>query len=62
MPEIMEKLRQGAQELGKPLSPGQLERFQRYYRELIDWNERLNLTRITDYEAVQQNTSWIRSL
>ncbi len=35
------------------LTPEQLERFQTYYQELIDWNQRLNLTRITDYEEGQ---------
>ncbi|HUV75953.1 MAG TPA: 16S rRNA (guanine(527)-N(7))-methyltransferase RsmG [Dehalococcoidales bacterium] len=35
------------------LSPGQLEQFQLYYQELVDWNRRINLTAITDYEEVQ---------
>jgi 16S rRNA (guanine527-N7)-methyltransferase len=49
----MEKLESGAQKLGLHLSPGQLEQFEVYYRELIDWNKRINLTSITDYEEVQ---------
>jgi len=50
---IMKKLEFGAKKLGIELSPQQLEQFQVYYQELIDWNRRLNLTRITDYEEVQ---------
>jgi len=49
----MEKLKAGAKKLGLELSPEQLEQFRIYYQELIDWNRRVNLTRITDYEEVQ---------
>ena len=49
----MEKLESGARELGLHLSPKQLEQFGIYYRELTDWNQRLNLTSITGYEEVQ---------
>jgi len=49
----VEKLKVGAQKLGLELTPSQLEQFQVYYQELVDWNRRLNLTRITDYEEVQ---------
>ena len=49
----MEKLESGAQKLGLHLSPKQLEQFQVYYHELIDWNQRVNLTAITGYEEVQ---------
>jgi 16S rRNA (guanine527-N7)-methyltransferase len=49
----MEKLDSGARKLGLHLTPRQLEQFQVYYQELIDWNRRLNLTAITDYEEVQ---------
>jgi 16S rRNA (guanine527-N7)-methyltransferase len=49
----MEKLKSGAAKLGIDLTPGQLEKFEIYYRELIDWNKKVNLTRITDYEEVQ---------
>ncbi len=50
---IMEKLNLGAKKLGLCLSPGQLEQFDIYYQELVDWNQRINLTAITDYEEVQ---------
>ena len=49
----MEKLIAGANKLGLQLSPRQLEQFHLYYQELIDWNQRMNLTTITDYEEVQ---------
>lgn len=49
----MEKLKSGAQNLGINLTPLQLRQFEDYYRLLIDWNKRINLTSITDYEEVQ---------
>ena len=49
----MDKLKAGAQKLGINLSQQQLELFETYYRELIDWNSRINLTSVTDYEEVQ---------
>ena len=51
----MEKLYSGAKKLGLELSPGQLRQFDIYYQELVAFNQRVNLTRITDYEAVQLN-------
>ncbi len=49
----MEKLKSGAQKLGLHLSSAQLGQFQTYYQQLVDWNRRVNLTAITDYEEVQ---------
>ena len=49
----MERLRRGAARLGITLDTGQIEQFEIYYRELITWNRRLNLTGITDYDDVQ---------
>jgi 16S rRNA (guanine527-N7)-methyltransferase len=49
----MEKLIAGAKELGLELTPAQLEQFASYYKELLDWNQRVNLTAITGYEEVQ---------
>jgi 16S rRNA (guanine527-N7)-methyltransferase len=46
-------LEEGARQLGFPLSPRQLEQFQLYYDTLVDWNSRMNLTAITDYDLVQ---------
>lgn len=49
----MKTLYEGAQKLGINLNREQLEQFEVYYRELVDWNRKINLTRITDYEEVQ---------
>ena len=49
----MKKLVTGAKKLGLLLNPRQLEQFNTYYQELIDWNQRVNLTAITDYQEVQ---------
>jgi len=49
----MERLAAGARRIGLHLSPEQLEQFEVYYRELTDWNRRVNLTSVTDYEEVQ---------
>lgn len=49
----MEKLKSGAAKLGISLSPIQVAQFEIFYRELIDWNKRINLTSITGYEEVQ---------
>jgi 16S rRNA (guanine527-N7)-methyltransferase len=49
----MDKLKTGSLKLGIHLNQLQLEQFETYYRELVAWNERINLTAITDYEGVQ---------
>ncbi len=49
----MDRLNLGATELGLKLNAGQLEQFQLFYQELMDWNQRMNLTAITGYEEVQ---------
>ncbi len=49
----MERLVHGARQLGIFLNPKQTQQFQLYYQELVRWNERVNLTAITDYEEVQ---------
>ena len=49
----MKKLIEGAGKLGIKLDSGQLKQFELYYRELIEWNKRINLTAITDYSSVQ---------
>ena len=51
--KAVERLNSGAKKLGLNLDSSQLEQFQIYYQELIDWNRRMNLTHITDYEDVQ---------
>ncbi|MCR2805307.1 16S rRNA (guanine(527)-N(7))-methyltransferase RsmG [Paenibacillus soyae] len=42
------------EEKGITLSPRQLEQFEAYYTMLVDWNERMNLTGITEREAVYE--------
>ena len=49
----MKRLNDGAKALGIGLSGRQLEQFEGYYRELVEWNQKINLTRITSYEEVQ---------
>ena len=49
----VEKLNLGAKKLGLHLNPSQLDQFQIFYQELLDWNRRMNLTAITGYEEVQ---------
>jgi 16S rRNA (guanine527-N7)-methyltransferase len=49
----MQRLIDGANALGIRLTDRQLAAFQRYYEELVAWNQRFNLTAITDYEQVQ---------
>jgi len=49
----MQKLISGAQKLGIQLNSEQIDKFKLYYRELVEWNKRMNLTRITDYDDVQ---------
>jgi 16S rRNA (guanine527-N7)-methyltransferase len=49
----VKQLVEGARRLDVPLSEDQLNAFQTYYETLINWNRRVNLTRITDYEEVQ---------
>jgi 16S rRNA (guanine527-N7)-methyltransferase len=49
----MERLIAGAGKLGIKLSSRQVEQFELYYQELIEWNKKINLTAITDYSSVQ---------
>jgi 16S rRNA (guanine527-N7)-methyltransferase len=39
--------------LGLALTERQYEQFESYYRLLVEWNNRFNLTSVTGYEAVQ---------
>jgi 16S rRNA (guanine527-N7)-methyltransferase len=49
----MKRLIDGAKALNLRLTEGQLAAFQAYYEELVAWNEKFNLTAITEYEQVQ---------
>ena len=49
----MALLSEGANRLGIGLSESQLDKFEVYYEELTDWNQRANLTSISGYEETQ---------
>mgnify|MGYP005840125255 CR=1 FL=1 len=49
----MDFLRAGAETLGLNLTAEHLRTFYRYWQELSEWNERVNLTTVTDCEGVQ---------
>ena len=49
----MIRLSKGAGKLGLKPTHEQLKKFEVYYRELVEWNKRINLTSVTDYEEVQ---------
>ena len=49
----MQRLVDGARTLGLNLTAEQQAAFQLYYEELLAWNDKFNLTAITDYEQVQ---------
>ena len=49
----MKFLISGSKKLGINLTSKQIEQFESYYHELIDWNQRINITHITDYIDVQ---------
>lgn len=49
----MQQLAVAARELGLPLRPEHIPVFRHYYQVLVEWNERFNLTAVTEYEQVQ---------
>ncbi len=49
----MQRLLDGTKTLGLRLTTQQQTTFQLYYEELVAWNQRFNLTAITEYEQVQ---------
>ena len=52
---VMELLAAGLEKLGIKAGEHELALFQTYYEELTDWNQRMNLTAITEYDKVQIN-------
>ncbi len=52
LPPDLETLRIGARHIGLSLTPEQLQQFARYRELLLDWNQRINLTAITDPQDV----------
>jgi len=57
----MQTLIRGAARLGIELDQRAIGRFELYYRELLEWNRKCNLTAVTDYECVQ-TTHFLDSL
>ena len=51
----MEKLTAGLEKLGIKIGEHEIALFQTYFEELTDWNQRMNLTAITEYDKVQIN-------
>jgi 16S rRNA (guanine527-N7)-methyltransferase len=49
----MRRLAEGGRLLGLSLTPAQLQTFQRYADQLLEWNRRFNLTAVTDPEQVE---------
>lgn len=50
--EAVEKFKKILNEYGYLLSEHQFEQFIKYYELLVEWNERMNLTAITEFEEV----------
>ena len=48
----MNQLKEDAFQFGVELNEKQLSQFQKYYEMLIEWNEKINLTAITEFEEV----------
>ena len=49
----METLIDGAAAFGIRLDASQTDRFRRYYEAIAEWNSRVNLTRVVEWEQVQ---------
>ncbi len=52
LPPDLETLLSGARPVGLELTPAQLQQFAQYRELLLDWNQRINLTAITDPQDV----------
>lgn len=50
---MMKTLIEGSTKLGIHLNSRQVDQFDFYYQDLIEWNKKINLTAITDYSSVQ---------
>lgn len=50
---MTKRLTEGARQFGLSLSPAQIETFQRYCDQLLEWNQRFNLTAVTDPQQVE---------
>ena len=52
LPPDLETLLNGAHQIGLNLTPAQLQQFAQYRELLLDWNQRINLTAITNPQDV----------
>lgn len=52
MDDIQQQLQLRLKEHGLELDKRQLEQFELYFQELVSWNEKMNLTGITEREQV----------
>jgi 16S rRNA (guanine527-N7)-methyltransferase len=52
MSEVQANFRNAVERLGVTLSDEQMQRYETYFRWLVEWNEKMNLTAITDQEGV----------
>lgn len=50
---LASRLQAGAQSLGMELTGAQLDAFRWYYENLLEWNQRVNLTSVVAWEEVQ---------
>ena len=60
-PPTADLLKRGAAEIGVSLTLAHLRQFSRYYRAMVEWNARVNLTSVTQWEEVQ-TTHFLDSL
>ncbi|CAM4008215.1 16S rRNA (guanine(527)-N(7))-methyltransferase RsmG [Cohnella lubricantis] len=54
MDSVQQWFQQQAEGIGIALSERQLDQFETYYKLLVEWNEKMNLTGITEREAVYE--------
>ena len=50
----MVQFEQALKDRGFSISPDQAWKYERYYELLVEWNEKINLTAITDREEVYE--------
>lgn len=53
-----EQFEKDCKALGVTLSDEQIQQFLKYYEMLVEWNEVMNLTAITEYDEVMKNILW----
>ena len=53
-----EQFEKDCKALGVTLSDEQIQQFLKYYEMLVEWNEVMNLTAITEYDEVMKKHLW----